>query len=74
MRDELGFPLETASHPQTILAYAMNGEPLTKEHGFPARILMSGRFGMKNPKWVTAILQPITLATSCLSSWTCRGR
>lgn len=49
-------PLETANDPQTVLAYLMNGEPLLKEHGFPARVLMSGRYGMKNPKWVTAVL------------------
>jgi DMSO/TMAO reductase YedYZ molybdopterin-dependent catalytic subunit len=49
-------PLDTANDPQTIVVHIMNGEPLTKEHGFPARILMSGRYGMKNPKWVTAVL------------------
>jgi DMSO/TMAO reductase YedYZ molybdopterin-dependent catalytic subunit len=49
-------PIETANEPQTIVVYLMNGEPIPKEHGFPARILMSGRYGMKNPKWVTAIL------------------
>ena len=49
-------PLATANDPQTILVHLMNGEPLPKEHGFPARVLMSGRYGMKNPKWVTAVL------------------
>lgn len=49
-------PLETANDPHTIVAYLMNGEPLPKEHGFPARILMTGRYGMKNPKWLTAIV------------------
>jgi hypothetical protein len=49
-------PLETANDPQTIVAYLMNGEPLTKEHGSPARILLSGRYGMKDPKWVSSIL------------------
>jgi hypothetical protein len=49
-------PIDTANDPQTILVYLMNNEPIPKEHGFPARILMSGRYGMKNPKWVTAIL------------------
>ncbi len=48
-------PLETANDERTIVAYLMNGEPLTKEHGFPARVLMSGRYGMKNPKWLTTI-------------------
>lgn len=30
----------------------MNGEPLPAEHGFPARLLVSGRYGFKNPKWI----------------------
>ena len=33
----------------------MNGEPLPREHGYPARLLVPGRYGMKNPKWLTAI-------------------
>jgi DMSO/TMAO reductase YedYZ molybdopterin-dependent catalytic subunit len=42
-------------HPQTMLIYEMNGEPLTREHGFPVRILMPGLYGQKNPKWLTHI-------------------
>jgi hypothetical protein len=33
----------------------MNGEPLTKEHGYPARLLIPGIYGMKNVKWITRI-------------------
>src|SRR3972149_4970316 len=33
----------------------MNGEPLPKAHGFPARLLVPGLFGMKNPKWITRL-------------------
>ena len=50
--------LEVAMDPSTIVAYLINDEPLPKEHGFPARILMSGRYGVKNPKWLTKI-EPI---------------
>ena len=49
-------PLDAALDPTTIVAHTMNGEPLTKEHGFPARLLLSGRYGIKNPKWLTALL------------------
>ncbi len=49
-------PIETANDPLTIVAYLMNGEPLPKAHGFPARIILSGRYGVKNPKWLTAIV------------------
>lgn len=53
---ETTVPLEAAMHPDSLLIYKMNGEPLTKEHGYPARILMPGFYGQKNPKWVTFII------------------
>jgi DMSO/TMAO reductase YedYZ molybdopterin-dependent catalytic subunit len=33
----------------------MNGEVLPREHGYPARLLIPGRYGMKNAKWVVAL-------------------
>jgi DMSO/TMAO reductase YedYZ molybdopterin-dependent catalytic subunit len=48
-------PLALARHPHAFLAYAMNGEPLPVEHGFPLRCLWPGRYGMKQPKWVTTM-------------------
>jgi len=47
--------LEQAMEPTVLLAHTMNGAPLTPKHGFPARILTTGRYGMKNPKWVIKI-------------------
>lgn len=41
--------------PETLLIYAMNDAPLTREHGFPVRVLMPGLYGQKNPKWLTRI-------------------
>ncbi|MDQ6905870.1 MAG: molybdopterin-dependent oxidoreductase [Chloroflexota bacterium] len=38
-----------------IVAYGMNGEPLSQKHGFPARIITPGRYGEKHVKWVTRI-------------------
>ena len=38
-----------------FLAYDMDGEPLTRIHGFPLRVLMPGIYGMKTPKWLTRI-------------------
>ena len=49
------FPLEAALRDGTIVAYFQNGEPLTRDHGFPARVLVPGIYGMKNLKWVTEI-------------------
>ena len=48
-------PLDFAMHPQTMLAYQMNGEPLTSKHGFPLRLLTPGKYGMKHPKWIIEI-------------------
>jgi hypothetical protein len=33
----------------------MNGEPLPVDHGYPVRLLVPGRYGMKNPKWITSL-------------------
>jgi hypothetical protein len=46
-------PLDVARRPDTWIAYEMGGAPLTTAHGFPARVFISGRFGMKQPKWLT---------------------
>ncbi|MBV9893767.1 MAG: molybdopterin-dependent oxidoreductase [Chloroflexi bacterium] len=50
-----GLPLEVVQDPETLVAYQMNGEPLPREHGFPARLIVPGRYGMKNPKWLAGI-------------------
>lgn len=48
-------PMAIARQPTTLIAYQMNGAPLPAKHGFPARVILAGRYGMKNPKWLTAI-------------------
>lgn len=48
-------PISKALAPGTILAYEMNGQPLTRAHGFPARLIVPDIYGMKNVKWVTGI-------------------
>jgi DMSO/TMAO reductase YedYZ molybdopterin-dependent catalytic subunit len=40
---------------ETIVAYAMNGRALTRAHGHPARLLVPGRYGFKNVKWLSEI-------------------
>jgi DMSO/TMAO reductase YedYZ molybdopterin-dependent catalytic subunit len=40
---------------RTLLVYAMNGEPLTAEHGSPLRVYIPNRYGMKQPKWIMRI-------------------
>ena len=39
----------------TLLVYAMNGQPLPADHGFPARILTPGWIGIANIKWLGRI-------------------
>ncbi|MER3481148.1 MAG: molybdopterin-binding oxidoreductase [Meiothermus sp.] len=41
--------------PEALLAYAINGEELEPRHGYPTRLLLPGRYGMKQPKWITRI-------------------
>ncbi|MFZ0548903.1 MAG: molybdopterin-dependent oxidoreductase [Candidatus Promineifilaceae bacterium] len=40
---------------RTLLVYGMNGETLPIEHGFPLRIYIPDRYGMKQPKWINHI-------------------
>ena len=40
---------------RVMLAYAWDGVPLPVEHGFPLRIYVPNRYGMKQPKWIVAI-------------------
>jgi DMSO/TMAO reductase YedYZ molybdopterin-dependent catalytic subunit len=47
--------LTKALEPTTLLAVRMNGARLPQEHGFPARMLVPGIYGMKHCKWVTRI-------------------
>ena len=46
-------PLEKAMHPDTLLAYEMNGEVLPLAHGFPLRAIVSGWEGAYSVKWLT---------------------
>ena len=48
-------PVAKALHPDTLLVYAMNGEPLPPDHGFPVRLLVPGWVGISSIKWVGRI-------------------
>ena len=47
--------LENAMRAEPLLAYALNGEPLTRHQGFPLRFLMPGWYGVANVKWLSEI-------------------
>jgi DMSO/TMAO reductase YedYZ molybdopterin-dependent catalytic subunit len=52
-RDSLS--LEQARLPDAMIAYDMDGGPLSVDHGLPLRLVMPRMFGYKGPKWVTRI-------------------
>ena len=48
-------PMDVAMHPHTLLAYEMNGELLSQEHGYPLRLVVPGWYGMASVKWLRRI-------------------
>lgn len=48
-------PAEHAMDESTLIAIGMNGHVLPRAHGYPARLLSTGTYGYKNPKWLTEI-------------------
>ena len=48
-------PREIALSPEPLLAYALNGEPLTRHQGFPLRLLVPGWYGVAHVKWLANI-------------------
>lgn len=51
----VGWDIQSILHPQTLLAYEMNGEPLRPEHGAPLRIASPTKYGIKQIKRIGRI-------------------
>jgi len=51
-----GVPIEKAMRPETLIAVTMNGRPLSREHGFPARTIVPGFIGARSVKWLGRIV------------------
>lgn len=47
--------LENAMRPEPLLAYALNGQPLTRDYGAPVRLIMPGWYGVANVKWLAEV-------------------
>jgi DMSO/TMAO reductase YedYZ molybdopterin-dependent catalytic subunit len=47
--------LENAMKPDPLLAWALKGQPLDRDHGFPLRLIMPGWYGVANVKWLSEI-------------------
>lgn len=60
-------PLDRAMHPDTILAYEMNGAPLPMLNGFPVRLVVPGWFATYWMKWLTEI--KVNDATQALANF-----
>jgi DMSO/TMAO reductase YedYZ molybdopterin-dependent catalytic subunit len=48
--------IESAMHPQTLIAYGMDGGPLGPAHGGPARLYSPVKLGYKNTKYLTRVM------------------
>ena len=51
-----GWDLASAMHPQTILAYAMNDNPLPPAHGAPLRLYSPTKLGYKMTKYLVSMM------------------
>ena len=52
---ERSLSLADAHRDEVLLAYAMNGQPLPPQHGFPLRLVVPGWYGMASVKWLERI-------------------
>lgn len=50
-----GLPIVEALSPDVVVAYEMNGAPLPVQHGFPARVVVPGWYGMTSVKWLRSV-------------------
>jgi DMSO/TMAO reductase YedYZ molybdopterin-dependent catalytic subunit len=55
VRFERALSVEDARGSEALLAYAMNGEPLPVEHGYPLRLIVPGWYAVASVKWLTGI-------------------
>jgi DMSO/TMAO reductase YedYZ molybdopterin-dependent catalytic subunit len=51
----VGLDMASALHPQTLLCYEMDGQPLTPQHGAPLRLVIPLKYGIKNLKRIGTI-------------------
>jgi DMSO/TMAO reductase YedYZ molybdopterin-dependent catalytic subunit len=55
IRFERSLELDHARDANALLAYAMNGEPLPIQHGYPLRLIVPGWYAVASVKWLTEI-------------------
>ncbi len=52
---ERSLTMAEANREEVFLAYAINGQPLPPQHGFPLRLVVPGWYGMTHVKWLRSI-------------------
>jgi sulfane dehydrogenase subunit SoxC len=52
---ERSLPMGEARRADAFLAYEMNGQPLSPQHGYPVRLVIPGWYGMAHVKWLRSI-------------------
>ena len=52
---ERSLSIDDAMRDEVLLAYAINGQPLPPQHGFPLRLVVPGWYGMTHVKWLRSI-------------------
>jgi DMSO/TMAO reductase YedYZ molybdopterin-dependent catalytic subunit len=52
---ERSLTIAEANREEVFLAYAINGQPLPPQHGFPLRLVVPGWYGMTHVKWLRSI-------------------
>ena len=63
-------PLSVVGGEDALVAFAMNGAVLPRRHGFPARLRVPSRYGVKNVTWLTEL---VILDQAKLGYWGARG-
>src|SRR5712691_3297084 len=53
---ERGLNLDQIRETGALLAYEMNGEPLSSPHGYPLRLIVPGWYAVASVKWLTEII------------------
>lgn len=66
-------PIPKAMDPSTLIAIYMNGGPLATAHGYPARIIVPGLYGMFHAKWITKIEPVDSRVTDVRGYWQQKG-
>ena len=56
IRFERSLPVDRIREMDALLAYAMNGEPLSVPHGYPLRLIVPDWYAVASVKWLTEIV------------------